>query len=82
MVAHGASLETLTRQLCGFAIRNQQEFYSILHQTPYLATAAAGEDPLSNKWSLVDPPILPFQHQNNCSYNWRVLTVKLLDEGR
>jgi len=73
LVAHGASLDTCTRQVCGGAPRSQQDFYAILHQTPYLAMAAAAEDVGSRTFRVTEPPILPFQHQGNASYDWRLL---------
>uniref|UniRef100_A0A915JJE1 Uncharacterized protein n=1 Tax=Romanomermis culicivorax TaxID=13658 RepID=A0A915JJE1_ROMCU len=73
LIAHGASLDTCTRQLTGGSPRNQQDFYAILHQTPYLALAAAREDYVTKAWKLCEPPIHPFQHQGNASYDWTQL---------
>lgn len=72
-VAHGASLDTCTRQLSNLAPRNEKDFYSILHQTPYLALANCREDAKTKQWQLCDPPIYPFQHQGNAPYDWRQL---------
>lgn len=81
LVAHGASLDTCTRQLIGESPRNQQEFYTILHQTPYLAVAASQEDFQTKQWRLTDPPICPFQHQGNASYDWRLLTAQHVEKN-
>lgn len=81
LVAHGASLDTCTRQLVEAPPRNQQEFYTILHQTPYLAVAAAHEDNQTRQWKLMDPPIHPFQHQGNASYDWRLLMAQHVDKS-
>lgn len=87
-VAHGASLDTCTRQLCGQAPRSQTAFYEVLHSTPYLgacgargaarrrvvaACCAAVCRPAGRRWQLCDPPILPFKHQANTAFDWRVL---------
>ncbi len=87
LVAHGASLDTLTRQLCSGEPRNQHDFYTLLHQASYLACAAVKEYSLesgggtSKKWEIVEPPICSFQHQGNSSYNWTVLDSLDLDAG-
>uniref|UniRef100_A0A0N5ADL7 Protein UBASH3A-like protein n=1 Tax=Syphacia muris TaxID=451379 RepID=A0A0N5ADL7_9BILA len=67
-VAHSASLDTLTRRLCGRQPRNEQEFLFILQQTPYLACAMAKENS-NNTWSLCPPPTRPLTHSANHSYN-------------
>ncbi len=91
LVAHGASLETCSRQLVGGQPRTQHQFYMILHRTPYLGCAALEESPSASEtaapadaaaaatplWRISEPPIFPFQHQANESYNWRVLNTEL-----
>lgn len=76
LVAHGASLDACTRQLVGHPVRSQKDFYTILHQTPYLALTCCREDPHTSKWSLCDPPIYPFQHQGNAPYDWKQLKTE------
>uniref|UniRef100_A0A914WLS5 Uncharacterized protein n=1 Tax=Plectus sambesii TaxID=2011161 RepID=A0A914WLS5_9BILA len=77
LVAHGASLETCTRQLTGQQPRETPEFFSILHRTPYLACAQAVEEAGSSKWAVAESPILPFQHQQNAAYDWRLLITEI-----
>jgi len=93
LIAHGASLDTCTRQLLGHEPRSQAEFYDVLHSTPYLgqswapvlsrnckcvlfsrpAIAACKKQTNGKQWSLEDPPILPFRHQSNNAYDWKIL---------
>jgi len=71
-VAHGASLDTCTRELTGGAPRESNDFFHILHRTPYLACIETSEDS-RGAWSIVGSPILPMQHQQNTCYDYRQL---------
>ncbi|MFH4974478.1 hypothetical protein AB6A40_001187 [Gnathostoma spinigerum] len=74
IVAHGASLETLTRQLCNRLPRRQEEFLYCLRQTPYLACSQVSE--LINKnWKIEGSPIPPLSHTSNTSYDSNLLRL-------
>lgn len=91
MVAHGASLDTLTRQLTGGAPRDSHSFFNILHSTPYLACTQVIERWMPTaghqsggvwRWQHANPPILPFQHCSNNSYDATILRSPAVeDEG-
>ncbi|VDM43090.1 unnamed protein product [Toxocara canis] len=68
IVAHAASLDTLTRQLCGGLPRSQEDFFYCLQQTPYLACCQIVEQP-SKLWKVAGSPIPPLTHASNTSYN-------------
>ena len=54
-VAHGASLDTCTRQITGAEPRSQSDFYDVLHNTPYLCELKR----LLNPTPIVFQPVLP-----------------------
>ncbi|CAJ0945093.1 unnamed protein product, partial [Mesorhabditis belari] len=67
IVGHGASLETLTRQLCGSEPRNNEDFFYLLHNTPYLSSIQVAEH--KGRWSLAGSPIPPLTHSSNGTYD-------------
>ncbi|VDK46349.1 unnamed protein product [Anisakis simplex] len=80
IVAHAASLDTITRQLCGGLPRNQQEFFYCIQQTPYLACNQVLEMP-NKQWKISIPPIPSLTHASNTSYNSKMLTMNFPQMG-
>lgn len=84
-MAHGPSVDALTRQLCGGAPRTPEDFIYKLQQIPYLACLQVVEqsvgndsngsisncsDNISNKlWKFDGSPIPPFTHASNSSFD-------------
>ncbi|KJH40640.1 phosphoglycerate mutase family protein [Dictyocaulus viviparus] len=73
LVAHGASLDTCTRQLCGADPRSIEQFFYLLQNTPYLACVGVTE--VQSQWKITDSPIAPLTHSMNASYNPKQLTI-------
>ncbi|CAD6185102.1 unnamed protein product [Caenorhabditis auriculariae] len=81
IVAHGASLETCTRMLCGGAIRPAEDFYYLLQNTPYLACIEMTDQEPENSatssrsqyppqgWTITGSPIPTFTHAFNTAYD-------------
>uniref|UniRef100_A0A0K0D4U7 Protein UBASH3A-like protein n=1 Tax=Angiostrongylus cantonensis TaxID=6313 RepID=A0A0K0D4U7_ANGCA len=76
IVAHGASLETCTRQLCGSCPRPIEQFFYLLQNTPYLACVKVTE--AQSLWRITDSPIAPLTHSMNSSYDPRQLILSSL----
>lgn len=79
LVAHGASLETCSRQLCREEVPSQNDFYRILHATPYLANVRLKETDKDDGWYRVGSAVLPLQHSSNSAYNFRVTIASSID---
>ena len=82
VIAHAASLDTCTRMLIAnnnnTSNRTEHEFMQLLNATGNLACVAVQQQQqqqqqTDNKWTLVQPPILPLAHSNNSNYNWHAL---------
>ncbi|VDN39933.1 unnamed protein product [Gongylonema pulchrum] len=83
LVAHGPSMDALTRQICGGAPRTVEELMSKLRQIPYLACLQIQEqcksgdtDSLNNKnggssevWKYAGSPIPSLTHSANPSFD-------------
>uniref|UniRef100_F1L2L0 Protein UBASH3A homolog n=2 Tax=Ascaris TaxID=6251 RepID=F1L2L0_ASCSU len=80
IVAHAASLDTITRQLCGGLPRNQDDFFYCIQQTPYLACSQAVEQP-NKLWRIASSPIPPLTHASNTSYNSKILAMNYPQMG-
>uniref|UniRef100_A0A1I8A4H2 Protein UBASH3A-like protein n=1 Tax=Steinernema glaseri TaxID=37863 RepID=A0A1I8A4H2_9BILA len=74
LVAHGASLDTLTRGLYGAPPRSNDEFFFILQHTPYLACTEARESS-DGHWRVVGSPIPPLHHAANAAYDSTLLQM-------
>ncbi|CAL2049990.1 unnamed protein product [Caenorhabditis brenneri] len=74
IVAHGASLEACTRQLVGGDIRSTDDFYYLLHNTPYLACVELNSR--EGLWRLVGSPIPSFSHTFNRTFDPLQLVTK------
>lgn len=72
LVAHGASLDTCTRQICGNAPRSGDSFFDILQQTPYLSTAEAAETS-NGRFELLGSPVPSLAHSANSAYDSTIL---------
>ncbi|GAB6021281.1 hypothetical protein CHUAL_003900 [Chamberlinius hualienensis] len=74
IVAHAATLDTCTRQLCGSKPRTGAELTRLVHKIPYCSVAMAETD-LSNdgNWKLIAPPIPGVMHSNNIRYDWKTI---------
>lgn len=73
-VAHGASLDTCTRQLCGDVPRSNEEFFEIVQKTPYLSSIEARQSG-ADQWEIVGSPVPPLAHSANSAYESQVLTT-------
>ncbi|XP_014670310.1 PREDICTED: protein UBASH3A homolog [Priapulus caudatus] len=67
VVAHGASLDVLTRNLIGRLSRDEQEFQRVLSRTPYCSAAACEQTP--DGWRLVAPPARSLRHEKSFRHN-------------
>lgn len=74
LVGHSASLDTLTRQLCGGLPRSKEDFFFCIQQTPYLACTQVHEYQ-NGVWKNGGSPIPPLTHSSNASYDPRMLTM-------
>ncbi|CCD70850.1 Steroid-phosphate phosphatase [Caenorhabditis elegans] len=74
IVAHGASLETCTRQLVGGDIRSTDDFYYLLQNTPYLSCVEVNSR--EGLWRLVGSPIPSFSHTYNRTFDPLQLVTK------
>ncbi|PIC18242.1 hypothetical protein B9Z55_024204 [Caenorhabditis nigoni] len=74
IVAHGASLETCTRQLVGGDIRSTDDFYYLLQNTPYLSCVELSSR--EGLWRLVGSPIPSFSHTYNRTFDPLQLVTK------
>ncbi|KAH7703823.1 Protein T07F12.1, partial [Aphelenchoides avenae] len=72
LVAHGASLDTCTRQICGNAPRSGDSFFDILQQTPYLSTVEASETS-NGRFELVGSAVPSLAHSSNSAYDPTIL---------
>ncbi|VDK83579.1 unnamed protein product [Litomosoides sigmodontis] len=89
LVAHGPSLDALTRQLCGGTPRTPEDFIYKLQQIPYLAclqvveqsanstnngSSSNNSDSTSNKsWKFDGSPIPSLTHASNSSFDAKLL---------
>lgn len=62
LVAHGVSLDTLTRQLMGGSIRTLSDMMNILRNISYCGTAVIEQDEKNKKWSVISVPRLTMRH--------------------
>ncbi|CAI5455446.1 unnamed protein product [Caenorhabditis angaria] len=76
IVAHGASLETCTRQLVGGEIRNSDDFYYLVQNTPYLACIEISGGSRNGSWNLSGSPIPSFSHTYNRPFDPLQLVTK------
>ncbi|CAI2356849.1 unnamed protein product [Caenorhabditis sp. 36 PRJEB53466] len=74
IVAHGASLETCTRQLVGGDIRSTDDFYYLLQNTPYLSCVELNSR--EGLWRLAGSPIPSFSHTYNRTFDPLQLVTK------
>jgi len=68
VVAHGATLDTATRQLMGYPIRSHEDFMRALRGTPYCAVAVVEESVEHKKWALAKVPNLNLSHTGAFDY--------------
>lgn len=76
VVAHAPSLDSCTRQLVGRQPRTQSEMHEVLTKIPYCSVAVCQQDlNITDKWHLIEPPIMTFAHTSNPKYIWKALAT-------
>jgi ubiquitin-associated SH3 domain-containing protein len=76
LVAHGASLDTCTRQLSGKPPRSGDSFFDILQRTPYLSTVEA-EETASGHFEILGSPVPSLAHSANSAYDSAMLKAAI-----
>ncbi|WKY03370.1 hypothetical protein Q1695_004815 [Nippostrongylus brasiliensis] len=76
IVAHAESLETCTRQLCGGEPRSFEQFWYLIHHTPYVGCLHIVEK--RSAWQFAEPPIPPLTHAGNATYFWRQHSIPVV----
>ncbi|GMT06083.1 hypothetical protein PENTCL1PPCAC_28257, partial [Pristionchus entomophagus] len=68
LIGHASTLEATTRQLCGGEIRSNEDFFTMLRNTPYLGSVHAFEHPRRG-WELNGSAVPPLTHSSNYSFD-------------
>jgi ubiquitin-associated and SH3 domain-containing protein len=71
IVAHGANLDTCTRQLTGKLPRTRNDFLTFVRKVPFLGSSAMQQK--GENFYLIDPPCLTLTHTSCAKFDWKIL---------
>ncbi|VDL72009.1 unnamed protein product [Nippostrongylus brasiliensis] len=73
LVAHGDMLDSCTRKLCGGEPRIFEDFFALVHRTPFVGCVQAVEQE-DGRWKIGSSPIPTLTHIGNASYDCQQLS--------